>query len=119
MVKLTDNLVDEAESLGKGCVEDLGAGDLLADVAQGLVLAATRLHHDLDVVRVEAEREAGEAEGQAEEAAGTRHCGSGCLDLRGATTEGEREHDEMQQVHHKDSYHRIFIGILSGNCLIN
>ena len=77
MVKLTDNLVDEAEPFGEGCVEDLGAGDLLADVAQGLVLPAARLHHDLDVVRVEAEREAAEAEGQAEEAAGTRHGCSG------------------------------------------
>ena len=73
-VKLTNNLVDDAESFGKGGVEDLGAGDLLADVAQGLVLSSARLHHDLDVVRVEAEREAAEAKGQAEEAAGTRHC---------------------------------------------
>ena len=106
-VKLTDNLVDEAESLGEGGVEDLCAGDPLADVAQGLVLPATRLHHDLDVVRVEAEREAGEAEGQAEEAAGTRHCGSGCLDLRGATT--ERVNANMMQCN-TFTIRTVFIG---------
>ena len=39
LLELTDDLVDESEPPREGRVEDLGARDALADVAQRLVVA--------------------------------------------------------------------------------